>query len=489
MNRVRTAVAAASAALLLVASMAFAGVDHSDFVKGPFKEGRDVTKQCLECHEQQATDFMKTTHWNWKGTPNHVKGMEKSTKEYGKFNMINNFCTTVFNGKDAKPMESCGKCHAGYGWTRANFDHKDKTRVDCLVCHAQKNYERSAVGCDIDQSAIQKGSMNIEAAAKSVGMPSLQNCGYCHFYGGGGDNVKSPGLDSTLLTADKNRDVHMAKKEKGGAGMLCQDCHKTKEHKIAGRSSMMAHYDAAVECTDCHSGAKAPHQKSKNKIIIEKHAASVACQTCHIPTISRGQATKVGWWWADVGKKIEPQEEFDMETFAKKKGTFKWNMNYVPTYAWYNGTMERYMVGDKIKDPSKPVVVIKPAGDITDKKAKIYPYKFYQGSQPMDAKFKYLNTFQQYESLWKHFDWEKALKDGGQDLGLPYSGKFQFVNTVAWLAAPHEVAPKEQALQCGECHMGAKRMDWKALGYKGDPMMMGGRTLAVAPAKKSVKKK
>lgn len=462
--------------LVLVVMQAFAGPDHSEFVKGPFKLGQDVTKVCLECHDKQAGDFMKTTHWNWKGTPNHIKGMEKSTKEFGKFNMINSFCTTVFNGKDAKPMEGCGKCHAGYGWTGATFDHADKTRVDCLVCHSLKgNYERAALGCEIDMKSIQRGSMDLEKAAKNVGKPTLQNCGYCHFYGGGGDAVKSPGLDSTLLNASKEQDVHMAKKEKGGAGLLCQDCHKTGNHKIAGASSMMAHYDARVECAGCHSGTKAPHQKSKNGIILNRHLSSVACQTCHIPKLSRGQATKTAWWWSDVGKNIEAKEEFDKETFMKKKGSFKWEMDYMPSYAWYNGKIERYLIGDKIADPSKPVVITKPVGDIKDKTAKIYPYKFFEGDQPMDSRFKYLSTFQQYDSLWKHFDWDKALKDGSQGLGLPYSGKFQFVKTVAWLSAPHEVAPKENSLQCGECHMGSKRMDWKSLGYKGDPMQSGGR--------------
>ena len=89
MNIVRTVVAAVSAALLMVGSVAFAGPDHSDFVKGPFTKGQDVTKQCLECHDKQTADFMKTAHWKWTGTPNHVKGMEKSTKEYGKKNMTN----------------------------------------------------------------------------------------------------------------------------------------------------------------------------------------------------------------------------------------------------------------------------------------------------------------------------------------------------------------------------------------------------------------
>lgn len=476
----RLAVSAAiSAALLfcLSALPAAAGVDHKDFLTGPFTDGQSVTKACIECHEKEATDFMKTTHWNWKGTPNHVAGLENSKKEYGKFNMINNFCTTVFNGKDAKPMESCGKCHAGYGWTSANFDFKDKTRVDCLVCHAKAgNYERAAVGCDINMTAIQRGSMDLTKAAQSVGKPGLVNCGYCHFYGGGGDAVKAPGLDTTLLKATKEQDVHMASPEKGGLGFTCQDCHRTNnDHKIAGASSMMAHYDSRVSCEDCHTD---PHAKATSKGILDRHAAAVACQTCHIPAISRGQATKTGWFWEDVGRtdlEEDYDDEFDRETFAKRKGTFQYAQNIKPTYAWYNGKMERYMIGDKIKDASKPVNIMKPHGDIKDKTAKIYPYKLHHGSQPMDSVNKYLSTFQQYQSLWSHYDWDKALKDGGQDLGLPYSGKYQFVKTVAYIAAPHEVAPKEKALKCGDCHNKGTQMDWKALGYSGDPLKVGGR--------------
>ncbi len=123
------------------------------------------------------------------------------------------FCTTVFNGKDGLPRESCHKCHAGYGWTRSKFDLTDKSRVDCLVCHAQKgNYTRAGVGAEVDTALMAKGTMNLDLAAKSVGKPGLKNCGVCHFYGGGADAVKSPGLDSTLEAAPREQDVHMAKK-------------------------------------------------------------------------------------------------------------------------------------------------------------------------------------------------------------------------------------------------------------------------------------
>lgn len=465
-----------AAGLTLTASLATAAVDHTDMVKGPFKTGQEVTKACLECHEKQAGDFMKTTHWKWQGTPNHVKGMEKSTKEYGKANMINAFCTSIQGGKEGMVHEACGKCHAGYGWTRTNYDFTNKGNVDCLVCHALKgNYQRASSGCTVDMKAMEKGTMNLDVAAQSVGLPARKNCGYCHFFGGGADAVKHAGLDSTMEKPAKQQDVHMGSKESGGQDMVCQTCHKTKDHKIAGASGTMAHYDSRVNCDDCHSGANAPHQKSRNGKLINRHLATVACQTCHIPVFAKAQATKMSWKWSDVGKDIKAEEQFDKETFAKHKGTFTWGMNVKPVYAWYNGQIQRYMEGDKIKDPSKPVIIAGPVGSIKDKTAKIYPYKFYTGDQPMDSKFKYLNIFQQYKSLWVDYNWDKALKAGAEGSGLPYSGKFQFVNTITYVSAQHEVSPKEDALQCGECHMGGNRLDWKALGYKGDPMQVGGR--------------
>lgn len=468
---------------LLGGAVAHGGEDHAALVNGTFKAGSDVTRVCLECHEKEAKDFMKTTHWNWKGTPNRVKGLEKSSKEYGKANMINAFCTSIQGGKDGMVHEACGKCHAGYGWTRTNYDFSKKENVDCLICHAQKgNYSRSNFDCEVDMKSMEKGTMDLTLAAKSVAKPTRKNCGYCHFFGGGGDAVKHAGLDSTLEKSGKKHDVHMGSKASGGQDMTCQACHRTKEHKIAGASSMMAHYDERVACIDCHSGDRAPHKKSKNSAILNGHLAAVACETCHIPVFAKAQATKMSWNWSDVGKELKAEEQFDKETFLKKKGSFTWGMNVVPVYAWSNGMIERYMLGDKVKDPSKPVFMTRPVGSISDRKAKIFPYKYYTGDQPMDAKYGYLSVFQQYKSLWDDFDWNKALKNGSDV--LPYSGKYRFVKTVSYISASHEVAPKEDALQCGECHLGGKRMDWKALGYKGDPMQAGGRDKQLAGRKK-----
>jgi mono/diheme cytochrome c family protein len=37
----------------------------------------------------------------------------------------------------------------------------------------------------------------------------------------------------------------------------------------------------------------------------------------------------------------------------------------------------------------------------------------------------------------------------------------------------HEVQPKAQALKCADCHGPGGRLDWKALGYPGDPRAKG----------------
>jgi hypothetical protein len=39
----------------------------------------------------------------------------------------------------------------------------------------------------------------------------------------------------------------------------------------------------------------------------------------------------------------------------------------------------------------------------------------------------------------------------------------------------HMVVPKDKALQCTDCHGKNGRLNWKELGYKGDPQKVGAR--------------
>ena len=103
--------------------------DHSEIVQGPFDSGSDVTKACMECHEDAAYELMETAHWTWESQPYFLEDREGPIT-VGKKNSLNNFCIGIQSN-----WEGCTSCHAGYGWDSANFDFSKQENVDCLVCH------------------------------------------------------------------------------------------------------------------------------------------------------------------------------------------------------------------------------------------------------------------------------------------------------------------------------------------------------------------
>lgn len=423
--------------------------NHENVLKGPFTSGPEVTKACLGCHEKEARDFMKTAHWTWAEKQDVRAG---ATQELGKLNMINNFCIAVSSN-----WPRCTSCHAGYGWKDASFDFKNPSLVDCLVCHdTTGSYKKTPTGAGAPDPKV-----DLLKVAQSVGTPTRDTCGTCHFYGGGGDHVKHGDLDSSMSAPARDYDVHMAV---DGGKMNCQGCHTTKDHAIAGESlavSMGA--GMRVLCSDCHTDA--PHKSA----VYNRHTKRIACQTCHVPTFAKSLPTKVWWDWSKAGKDVTPpKDKYGMETYSKMKGEFIWQKDVVPTYAWYNGQVERYLIGDKI-DPAKVVHLNRPLGSRDDMTAKITPFKVMRGKQPYDSKNNYLAVVQLFGGYWKHYDWKKAIADGMAVEKLPFSGEFGFVETDMYWKVNHMVVPKENALKCTSCHGSKSVLDWKALGYKGDP--------------------
>lgn len=58
------------------------------------------------------------------------------------------------------------------------------------MCHAKDGNYKKGLGGEVDKQLLDKGKINLEKAAQSVGIPNRDNCGACHFFGGGGDAVK-----------------------------------------------------------------------------------------------------------------------------------------------------------------------------------------------------------------------------------------------------------------------------------------------------------
>jgi len=433
--------------------------DHADLVSGPFATPQDVTKACIECHEESANDFMKTRHWNWEGKEVDVPG--KGKMKFGKKVSINNFCVAVSSNEPR-----CTSCHPGYGWKDKSFDFTKKENIDCLICHDQTG-TYSKVPTD---AGMPDPKVDLVKVAQSVGKPTKNNCGQCHFNGGGGTAVKHGDLDPTLLTASKELDVHM-----GGLKFECIDCHKSTKHEIHGASNgSLISNSNHISCTNCHS-----QEKIHKNNTINKHMSAVACETCHIPEFSRGMATKVNWDWSTAGQREDEKYPDGSEKYKKMKGDFTWGKNVVPTYAWHDGGADFYLQGDKI-DPTKIVELNKLRGNISSSKAKITPFKLMKGKQIYDKVNNYLIIPKLFgkDGFWKTYDWNSASEIGMKSVGLPYSGQYGFVETQMWWAVNHMVTPKTEALKCNDCHNKGTRMDWQALGYDGDPMKKGGREKA-----------
>lgn len=66
---------------------AFAATDHSGFFEGTLDSGPEVTKACLECHEDAAKQVMGTSHWTW----SIEQKIDGKTVQRGKVNALNNF--------------------------------------------------------------------------------------------------------------------------------------------------------------------------------------------------------------------------------------------------------------------------------------------------------------------------------------------------------------------------------------------------------------
>jgi len=487
--------------------------DHAALVQLPVNpRPQDVTRECLRCHRYEGQKVLASIHWRWRGPSPDTLGTEHQT-QHGKATIINNYCIAVPSN-----WPRCTSCHVGYGWKDDSFDFENPENIDCLVCHdttgTYKKYP-TAAGLPVLAKEYPQGRewppksgkmlppVDLASVAQSVSTPGRRNCGACHFYGGGADGVKHGDLDSTMVQPPPQHDVHM-----GRYNLRCQDCHTTTDHRIAGACLAIPAHEGRVRCQQCH--AERPHVKNDwLDHHLNEHAEALACQTCHIPVFAKGKPTKLVWDWSQAGQD-QPggKDRHGKPTFLKKKGAFVWDMNVQPTYAWYNGKHRRCLLGETI-DPEQTTWLNEPLGHIHDPRAKIYPFKIHRGRQISDAVYKCLVVPKLFGEFWKHFDWGRAAEEGMKVVGLPYSGQHEFVDTAMYWAINHEVVPRDQALSCVQCHTAenavsctrchrdvsddvaaalvgvyealkaaerqAANIDFRQLGYRGDPALVGGR--------------
>ncbi len=420
-------------------------VDHQKLVElqKEFKTPQEVTETCISCHTERHKEIMNSSHWNWERV-SYIEG--RGIKSTGKKNVINNFCIGSKSNEQA-----CAKCHIGFGMSNDKFDFDNARNVDCMVCHdnSEEYHKGSAMAGYPDRT------VNLEKVAQSVGRPMKMNCGSCHFYSGGGNNVKHGDLEESLMACDRDVDVHMAA---NGMDMTCVECHSATNHQILGRLySVSSNNNNRATCEQCHTTT--PHFDN----MLNRHNAKVSCQACHIPEYAKVNATKMAWKWSESGKLKDgkPYEIEDSEgniEYASIKGSFKWEKNVKPDYVWFNGTADHYILGDTVSNIDVPLSVNTLFGSHDDKDSKIIPVKIHYGDQIYDKKYKYLIQPKLYSPVagdsayWMDFNWAEAARAGMHRVGLPFSGEYDFIETKMYWPVNHMVAPKEQAVSCSECH-------------------------------------
>ncbi|MEJ2595398.1 MAG: cytochrome C [bacterium] len=373
-------------------------VDHSKFpvLKKEFTNAHEVTAACLSCHTNRGNEVMATSHWLWQ-REEEIPG--KGKVWLGKRNVLNNFCIGTRSNEG-----TCTRCHIGYGWQDKNFDFTDPLNIDCLVCHDQTDHYRKEKG----GAGYPKAEVDLNDVARHVGKPGKANCGVCHFWGGGGNNVKHGDLEIALL-----------------------DCNK----KVT---------------------------------ILNVHGNRIACQTCHIPVYAKVNGTKMIWDWSTAGRLDEdghPMHENDADgnhNYLSIKGNFVFNDHAIPEYYWFNGKAGHYLIEDQID--TVPLQMNTLYGSYLDRGqqggagSKIWPVKVHRGRQPYDTEYNRLIQVKTWDkdpgsgAYWTDFDWQTANALGMEYVGLPYSGHFDFIETEMYWPLNHMVSPAEESLKCIDCH-------------------------------------
>ncbi|MFH0783470.1 MAG: cytochrome C [Pseudomonadota bacterium] len=397
------------------------------------ENGYQGPKTCEECHPGTAKAFLETVHWKHASKVDHVDNL-KAGQEYGMKNRIYTMCNAndiVNNLKEIPPNEAgktkfsgCNTCHPGdHSVDVGSTGPEAEQAIDCLICHSSKyDFSKRKPVKDKDGKIIMTQDRSTEAAL-NIGRPTTKNCMVCHESAGGGALFKR-GFSMT-----KDADVHAAK------GLVCVDCHKVKNHRFpTGKDPNNWATDGEyMTCSDCHSDK--PHKDDD----YNRHTAYVACQTCHIPRTGGAFAKDFTKWTKTSSGFYEPS-------------TLKKEVNETaPVYAWYNLTV------------SNTPHFIGPKGSRTDGKSKIYPFKVYQGKA----------YYNKVDGQLLAMDFAEPMATGDTLAGVTCAANTLGIKKVepvpgwqtTYFGSNHQVAPKNKALTCANCHAINGILNFKALGY------------------------
>jgi len=423
------------------------------------------TKTCLQCHEAQAREVFSSVHYQWQAPAPNI--LDAGGRSIGKINVGNDFCTSAVaswigilkNAEGQLIGNGCSKCHAGQGLLPATQpDEAQLENIDCLVCHAagyRREVVRDEAGAFRWAPAARDNPELMLNVAQQVGRPSNEMCLRCHLGAGGGPNYKRGDLETALVHARREFDVHM------GSAMQCIQCHAFREHRVRGGGTQMGGRDwpddPPPRCEGCHKGAL--HRQA----VLDRHTAALACTTCHIPLFARRDATDMRRDWSRA---------VAVEGEGRYEPAIDFATRVQPVYAWWNGKGSIALPDQPVRPGRNgKVAFYAPAGSRGDPGAKIHAFKYHTARLPVEKATGLLIPIQ-VAPFFREGDVAAALRGGAAaQLGrqIDPARDVEWVETERYLGIFHGVQPAAAALGCADCHGPGGRMDWQALGYRGDP--------------------
>lgn len=448
--------------VITTASAQETAYSHSEYF-----EHYEGTKTCLRCHQKDAESFFHSQHYQWKGDAPFIINSNK--QKLGKMNTFNDFCTSprgnwignVKNSRGDIISKGCSACHAGKGLLPSETMNKAQLEnIDCLMCHAsgyRRDLYQNEKGDYEWKPILWKNQEGLDSVSKRISAPTRAMCLRCHSASGGGPNFKRGDLEYTLADPDREFDVHMAS---DGKNMQCVACHAGKDHRVLGRGTDLSGSDTPGVRLTCSSTACHGTPPHKNAVL-NKHADTVNCTVCHIPKFARDEATDMVRDWSKPSYNAETDKYSAAITLQK---------DVTPVYTWFNGFTRALLPGEPIKrlaDGSAGMMV--PQGSRDDAAAKIYAFKMHKGRMPLLSQKDWLIPIT-VEHFFSNGQIEPAIKSAAKEIYGIDNANYSWIDTTRYMGIFHGVQPKAHALKCMDCHGANSRMDWKALGYKGNPM-------------------
>ena len=164
-------------------------------------EGFQGPASCQICHLNLAQDLLQYGHWNWEGTSTNIVGQRTGIN--GKRTLLNGFLIGVPSNEGR-----CAQCHPSYGWTDKTFDFTSTAHVNCFICHdSTGTYAKDPTGSGGggQPALLSNGQLTdvsfaqLQNVAFNVALPKRQNCGACHFFAEGADNVMHGDMSSDMV--------------------------------------------------------------------------------------------------------------------------------------------------------------------------------------------------------------------------------------------------------------------------------------------------